>query len=69
MLLTGLALFNAQGAFVHKSNVYTKILFVIDLAVGAPFGSGSGTVYIFSGVGGNEMLRETQVSLCFSHFL
>jgi len=38
------------------------ILF-IDLAVGAPFGAGSGTVYIYSGVGGSEMLRQTQVSL------
>ena len=33
-----------------------------DLAVGAPFGDGPGTVYIYSGVGGDEVVRMTQVS-------
>ena len=44
-------------------------LFVIDLAVGAPFGEGSGTVFIYSGVGGDEMLRQTQVSLRFKQVI
>ena len=35
----------------------------LDFAVGAPFGTGSGTVYIYNAVGGDELIRQTQVSL------
>ena len=48
------------------THTHTKLNVIIyyhtDLAVGAPFGDGSGTVYIYGGVGGEEVVRLTQVS-------
>ena len=45
-------------------NLLKNIFFsCIDLAVSAPFGTGSGTVFIYSGIGGSEVIRQTQVSV------